>query len=94
MKGETVISETRVFQPGWNHALKLWWWWAWRTVLCSILGGAAWSFLAINVFPPNSQETAVITGGYLWGLASSVYFLKSLFTHCRFYDFCPALIKS
>jgi len=93
MTQEVAPEKNRIYRPGWGHALKVWWWWAWRTVLCSIAGGSVWALLVVNAFPADVQATAVIAGGYLWGIASSVYFIKRLFTDCRFYDFCPALIR-
>jgi len=93
MTDEILLSEARVFQPGWNHAFKIWWWWVWRTMFCSFVGGVAWAFLAMAVFPMDVREIAVIGGGYIWGLASSIFFLKRLFTHGRFCDFAPTLIK-
>lgn len=85
-----------ILEMNWPRAIKIWWYWAWRTMLMALIAGLVVGVLAgIFLFPFVGSQTAITSFvqviGWAIGMVLGIWVLKSV-PEKRFSDFRVVLI--
>ena len=83
MQKQTGIQGNSSVEVSWGMALKVFWWWGWRTGLFSMVGGGVLGFiigLVLGVMGKNVADYILVIKGvsFTWGMACSIFFFKEL----------------